>query len=61
MIFVLVEKPHSYFTREKDNLVFTSTITLRNALTGIKMNIPTLDGRNFNVRFTHPQVVPQKS
>ena len=61
MIFVLSEKPHAYFKRERNDLVYTSTITLRQALQGVKINIPTLDGQLTEVTITdrviHPEFV----
>lgn len=48
MIFILAEKHHPYFKREGNDLVYTSTINLRQALNGIKLNIQTLDGSNLN-------------
>ena len=45
IIFVLEEKQHPYFTREGDNLLYTANITLSQALTGVNIELPTLDGR----------------
>jgi DnaJ family protein B protein 4 len=45
IIFVLEEKPHAYFVREADNLLYTANITLSQALTGVNIELPTLDGR----------------
>jgi len=47
IVFVLQEKPHPYYHREGDNLVYTGKISLCQALTGVKLLLPTLDG---NVR-----------
>jgi DnaJ family protein B protein 4 len=49
VIFTLEEKPHSFYKREGDNLVYTAKITLVQALTGVKINLPTLDGNNIEV------------
>jgi DnaJ-class molecular chaperone len=46
MIFILREKPHAFFKREKDNLVYIADITLKQALCGVKLFIPTFDGKN---------------
>lgn len=52
IIFVLEEKPHPYFVREGDNLFYTANITLSQALTGVNIELPTLDGRRlkFQIR-----------
>lgn len=45
IIFVLREKPHPRFTRNKNDLHFTANITLLEALTGVTVEIETLNGR----------------
>jgi len=49
MIFVLEEKPHSYFKRDVNDLIYNAKITLAQALTGVKINLPTLDGKSVEV------------
>jgi len=49
VIFVLEEKPHLYFKRDGDTLIYTANISLAQALTGVKIELPTLDGRRLNV------------
>jgi len=49
IVFVLEEKPHPYLKREKDDLVYTHTISLAQALTGFDVPIQTLDGRRLNI------------
>jgi len=44
LIFVIREKPHSFFKREKANLIYTATITLGQALRGVKLTVPLLSG-----------------
>ncbi|XP_041915209.1 LOW QUALITY PROTEIN: dnaJ homolog subfamily B member 5 [Alosa alosa] len=44
IVFVVKEKKHSHFRREGSNLVFTAQITLREALCGCTVTVPTLDG-----------------
>jgi len=44
MIFVIKELPHSYFQRERENLIYKATITLSQALRGVKLTFPHLDG-----------------
>ncbi|XP_073509941.1 dnaJ homolog subfamily B member 1 [Phyllobates terribilis] len=46
IVFVLKDKPHSVFKRDSSNLIYTSKISLREALCGYSITVPTLDGRN---------------
>lgn len=50
--FIIKEKPHPKFKREKNDLIYKANITLEEALTGCVVPIETLDGRvvNFPVR-----------
>jgi len=50
IIFVLEEKPHPYFVREGANLIYTANITLSQALTGVSIDLPTLDGRRLKIQ-----------
>lgn len=43
--FIIKEKPHPKFKREKNDLIYTANITLEEALTGCVVPIETLDGR----------------
>ncbi|XP_056146899.1 dnaJ homolog subfamily B member 5 isoform X2 [Lampris incognitus] len=43
--FVLKDKKHSQFKREGSNIVYTAKITLKEALCGCTVNVPTLDNR----------------
>lgn len=52
--FVVTEKPHEAFERKGDDLVATLQITLREALTGWKRPIKTIDGKNLVVSHTGP-------
>jgi len=49
MIFVLEEKPHNYYKRDCNDIIYTAKITLAQALTGVKINLPTLDGQSVEV------------
>jgi len=49
IIFVIKQKPHSYFVREGDDLVYKATITLKQALLGCGLRLTTLDGREIKV------------
>lgn len=64
VVFLLKEKPHPLFKRNKNDLVFTAKISLVEALTGTTVQVPTLDGRKISVPITEivrpnvPVVVP---
>jgi DnaJ family protein B protein 4 len=45
IVFVLEEAPHEHFKRQGDDLVYTANISLRQALAGCVVSLPTLDGR----------------
>ncbi|KAL4608491.1 hypothetical protein GN956_G24692 [Arapaima gigas] len=49
IVFVVQEKPHPWFSRQQDDLIYTSHIDLEKALTGFSVEIQTLDGRFINV------------
>jgi len=52
IIFVVEEKPHPRFVRQGDNLVFTSRLTLCQAITGHTIEVVTLDNRTIKVPIT---------
>lgn len=45
VVFVVKEKPHSYLERRGDDLHYHAKITQEQAAKGVKVTIPTLDGR----------------
>ncbi|KAG9266060.1 hypothetical protein AMEX_G20560 [Astyanax mexicanus] len=45
LAFIVKEKKHAHFRREGSNIVYTATITLREALCGCTISVPTLDGQ----------------
>ncbi|GCB78646.1 hypothetical protein scyTo_0017765, partial [Scyliorhinus torazame] len=49
IIFVLKEKPHKFFCREENDLIFCAPISLAKALTGHTVQIETLDGRFLSI------------
>ncbi|KAI3386753.1 hypothetical protein SNEBB_004755 [Seison nebaliae] len=57
VVFLIRDKPHDLFHREGVNLIYPRTVTLLEALTGLMVSIPTLDGRRLDIRMTdiiHP-------
>lgn len=45
LVFIIREKPHDVFKRDKNDLIFTRNITLKEALCGHNLMINSLDGR----------------
>uniref|UniRef100_A0A674CGU4 DnaJ heat shock protein family (Hsp40) member B5 n=1 Tax=Salmo trutta TaxID=8032 RepID=A0A674CGU4_SALTR len=43
--FVLKDKGHAHFRRDSSNIIYTCNISLKEALCGCTVNIPTLDNR----------------
>ena len=63
IIFEIEEKPHSVFTRNKDDLVMTHTIPLVDALCGADISVTGVDGKlhKVHVDTVHPgteKIVP---
>jgi DnaJ-class molecular chaperone len=52
--FVIKEERHQEFTREGSDLIYTSRITLRDALVGGQFQIQHLNGRSVSVTFAGP-------
>ncbi|CAA0820829.1 DNAJ heat shock family protein [Striga hermonthica] len=52
LIFVLDERPHPVYTRDGNDLIARLEITLLESLTGKKIELTTLDGRNITVPLT---------
>lgn len=50
--YALQEKPHPHFRRQGNNLVYTASVSLRQALTGCVIDIVTLDGRTLPIPIT---------
>ncbi|XP_054161984.1 dnaJ homolog subfamily B member 4-like isoform X2 [Oppia nitens] len=44
IVFIIKDKPHPVYKRDGIDLKYTAKITLREALTGCKVNVPTLTG-----------------
>ena len=49
VVFELREKPHPRFRRNKNDLFYTAQISLREALIGTTVEVPTLDGRSLPI------------
>uniref|UniRef100_A0A0D9WCA7 J domain-containing protein n=1 Tax=Leersia perrieri TaxID=77586 RepID=A0A0D9WCA7_9ORYZ len=49
LVFIIEERSHPRFKRDKDDLIYTHKISLVEALTGCTVQLTTLDGRNLTV------------
>ncbi|KAK3754830.1 hypothetical protein QZH41_002146 [Actinostola sp. cb2023] len=49
IVFIVKDKPHPIFKRDDDNLIYTATVPLGQALTGCVVDVPTLDGRIISI------------
>lgn len=47
--FVIEEKPHPLYTRDGDDLHFTVELDLKEALTGWKRSVPTIEGKHITL------------
>jgi DnaJ family protein B protein 4 len=47
--FIVEEKPHPLFKREDNDLIHTVTLDLKEALTGWKRTVTTIDGKQINL------------
>ncbi|MED6157454.1 hypothetical protein PIB30_023185 [Stylosanthes scabra] len=52
LVFVVDEKPHAIFKRDRHDLVVTEKILLVDALAGKTLNLTTLDGRELKIKVT---------
>jgi len=50
MVFILKEKPHPYFKREGDDLLYHAKMSLKDALTNPVIEINTLDGKKKRIK-----------
>jgi len=49
IVFVVKDKQHSVFQRDKDNIIYTAKVPLVDALTGLIIDVPTLDDRLISI------------
>lgn len=54
LVFIVEEKPHPLYVREGDDLVHTVDLDLKEALTGWKRTITTIEGKNLSVEKAGP-------
>ncbi|XP_051762986.1 dnaJ homolog subfamily B member 1b [Ctenopharyngodon idella] len=49
VVFVVKDKPHPVYRRDGSDIIYPAKITLKEALCGCTVNVPTLDGRTVNL------------
>ena len=52
IVFVIKDKPHNVFTRDGQDLRYKAKVSLRDALCGTTLQIPTVTGRNIPLNVT---------
>ncbi|KAM3080978.1 Molecular chaperone (DnaJ superfamily), variant 4 [Clarireedia jacksonii] len=52
--FIIEEKPHPLYTRDGDDLIMTLDLDLKEALTGWKRTVSTIDGKNLPLEKAGP-------
>lgn len=58
IVFIIRDKPHPHFKREGSDIRYTSKITLKQALCGISIDVPTLTGEKIAVNLSHEIIKP---
>jgi DnaJ homolog subfamily B member 4 len=53
IIFTVKAKPHDRFERDRDQLLYTCPVTLREAICGVSKSVRSLDGRNVKIEAHH--------
>lgn len=59
IIFVIRDKPHSIFKREGANIIYNAKISLRDALCGSQITVPTLGGQSVKLNLRDEIIKPQ--
>lgn len=57
IVFVVTAKEHERFEREGDDLITTVPVTLEQAMSGVRMSVRGIDGKNITIN--EPFVTPQ--
>lgn len=59
IVFTIRDKPHPQFKREGSDLRYTASITLKQALYGCVIKVPTMNGDKVTINFTNEIVNPK--
>lgn len=58
IVFVIKDKPHPHFKRDGADLRYTARVSLREALCGTTIQVPTLDGHAIPLALTNEIIKP---
>lgn len=58
IVFIIRDKPHPHFKREGSDIRYTAKLTLKQALCGCTLTIPTMSGEKFPLYFTDEIIKP---
>lgn len=58
IVFIIRDKPHSLFRREGSDIRYTAKVTLRQALCGTVVEVPTLSGEKISLNLTREVIKP---
>ncbi|KAJ1524469.1 hypothetical protein ONE63_010965 [Megalurothrips usitatus] len=58
IVFIIRDKPHPLFKREGSDIRYTAKISLKEALCGIRIEVPTLTGEKIPVNLSHEIIKP---
>lgn len=58
VIFIIRDKPHPIFKRDGSDIIYTAKISLKNALLGTQLQIPTLSGERVSLNLSNEIVKP---
>lgn len=57
--FIIRDKTHNTFTRDGSNIVYTCKMSLRDALCGTVIQVPTLEGKTIGLDMSHEVIKPK--
>lgn len=58
IVFIIRDKPHALFKRENTDIKYTAKVTLKEALCGTKVDVPTLQGGKVPLSFQNRIIKP---
>lgn len=58
IVFIIRDKPHATFKREASDIRYTAKVSLKNALCGVTVRVPTLTGEPVTLNTTNEVIKP---
>jgi DnaJ-class molecular chaperone len=58
IVFIIKDKPHSYFKRDGSDVKYTAKVSLKEALCGTTVKVPTLSGEQVALQFNGEVIKP---